>query len=113
MREGALDDSCATAASTVAARRHRGTRFVGDVCYGSRHFGCTFPARIIRLWTWIALGQLDSSDPRIDQGETFAALADVGLAVTVLLGAIGTYMVAHDASPPSLVRIGRPRVETR
>jgi hypothetical protein len=55
------------------------------------------------------LGQLDNLDPRIQRGQAFAWLADGGLALTAALATLGTYLVAHDPSSPSIARIGRPR----
>jgi hypothetical protein len=54
-------------------------------------------------------GRLDNHDPRIDRGEAFAGLADAGFAVAAALATMGTYLVAHDPSPPSIARVGRPR----
>ena len=56
-----------------------------------------------------ALGRLDNRDPRIDRGEAFAVIADVGFAVAALLGITGLYLVVHDPSVPSSAHVGRPR----
>ena len=57
-------------------------------------------------------GRLDNSDPRIERGTAFAAIADGAFGVAAIVGAIGVFLFAYSPGPPSIAHVGRRRTLT-
>ena len=54
-----------------------------------------------------ASGRLENTDPRIDRGTAFAAIADGAFGIAAIVGAIGIFLFAYSPGPASIAHVGR------